>query len=113
MLYESVNSKITAPNTDSNAHHFYCYPNPYKSDTFSTDWSPRPTRLVVEAELGGTLYYYPVSLPELKQNTQCNVTLTVVRPGATSPEQDMDKYAAVFNIEVKDWYGPDSVTETI
>ena len=113
MLYEAVNSTITSPNTDSNAHHFYCYPNPNKSDTFSTDWSPRPTRLVVEAELGGTLYYYPVSLPELKQNTQCNVSLTVVRPGATSPEQDMDKYAAVFNIEIKDWYGPDTVTETI
>lgn len=113
MIVETINSQITAPNTDSNPHHFYCYPNPNESDTFSTSWSPRPTRLVVEAELDGLLYYYPIALPNLEQNTQYNVSLIVVRPGATSPEQDMEKYAVLFEIDVVDWYGPESVTESI
>lgn len=95
-------------------HHFYCYPNPYVNDTFSSDqWTPRPTRLVVEAMLGNVLYYYPVSLPELKQNTRYHVSLHIVRPGATSPEQDMDKYAVSFKINIVEWKGPENVTETI
>ncbi len=96
------------------AHHFYCYPNPHVNDTFSSDqWTPRPTRLVVEAMLGNVVYYYPVSLPELKQNTRYHVSLHIVRPGATSPEQDMDKYAVSLKINIEEWNGPENVTETI
>lgn len=115
IIYESL-SDIELQNKDEYTakHHFYCYPNPYQEDTFSADvWSPRPTRLVVEAELGGDLYYYPVSLPVLKQNTRYHVSLRIVRPGATSPEQDMGKYAASFTIKVEEWEGPENITETI
>lgn len=95
-------------------HHFYCYPNPYTTDTFAPDvWSPRPTRLVVEATLGNVRYYYPVSLPELKQNTRYYVSLHIIRPGATTPEQDMDKHAVSFKITVEEWKGPENVSETI
>lgn len=115
MIYDKisdVNIKDTKKYTTK--HHFYCYPNPYQDDTFSADsWTPRPTRLVVEAELGGVLYYYPVSLPELEQNVRYYVSLKIVRPGATSPEQDMDKYAVTFNIVIDDWDGPEDVSETI
>lgn len=105
---------VNVDGTYTSKHHFYCYPNPYQEDTFSADeWSPRPTRLVIEAELGGVLYYYPVSLPVLEQNTRYHVSLNVVRPGATSPEQDMDKYAASFKINVEEWNGPEDITETI
>lgn len=95
-------------------HHFYCYPNPYENDTFSADvWNERPTRLVLETTLGGVNYYYPVALPELEQNTRCHVSLHIIRPGATSPEQDMDKYAVSFKITVEEWKGPENVSETI
>lgn len=95
-------------------HHFYCYPNPCKNDTFSADvWSERPTRLVLETTLGGVLYYYPVALPELKQNTRYHVSLHIIRPGATSPEQDMDKYAVSFKITIEEWKGPENVSEII
>lgn len=115
MIYDKVSDvNIKDTKTYTTRHHFYCYPNPYKDDTFSSDsWTPRPTRLVVEAELGGVLYYYPVSLPELKQNVRYYVSLKIIRPGATSPEQDMDKYAVTFNIEIEDWDGPEDVSETI
>lgn len=95
-------------------HHFYCYPNPHDKDTFSpTVWSPRPTRLVIEAVLGGVLYYYPISLPPLEQNTRYYVSLQIARPGATSPEQDMDRHAVTFNIQVEKWIDSDDVSEII
>ena len=115
LIYENLgNVELHNPQIYSDKHHFYCYPNPYEEDTFSASvWTPRPTRLVVEAELDGKLYYYPVSLPVLKQNTIYNVSLHIVRPGATSPEQDMDRYAASFMIKVEEWEGPENITETI
>lgn len=95
-------------------HCFYCYPNEYVEDDYaSAVWTPRPTRLVVEAMLGTELYYYPVSLPELEANNQYQVSLNIVRPGATSPEQDMRKNDAFVNVVVEGWYGPESITERI
>ena len=95
-------------------HDFYTYPNPYGSGAVTgSDWGPRPTRLVVEAQLGGDLYYYPVVLPELKQNTRYHVYLHVVRPGALSPDEDMEKQAAVFDVNIVAWHGTEKVTETI
>lgn len=115
LVYDKINDvNIKETKQYTVKHHFYCYPNPYQEDTFSaTAWSPRPTRLVLETELGGVTYYYPVSLPVLEQNTRYHVSLHIIRPGATSPEQDMDKYAATFNINVVDWTGPENVSETI
>lgn len=115
MVYEDLGNLNIKPTREyKEQHHLYCYPNPHTTDTFAPDvWSPRPTRLVVEATLGNVQYYYPVSLPELKQNTRYYVSLHIVRPGATSPEQDMDKYAVSFKISVEEWKGPENVTETI
>ena len=115
LVYDEISGvNLKESKTYTAKHHFYCYPNPYVDDTFASDhWSPRPTRLVLEAVLGGVHYYYPVSLPQLKQNTRYHVTLNIIRPGATSPEQDMDKYAATFKINIEEWKGPENVTETI
>ena len=115
MLYEELsNLNIKTTKKYEQQHHFYCYPNPYTTDTFAPEtWTERPTRLVVEATLGNVPYYYPIALPELKQNTRYYVSLHIVRPGATSPEQDMDKYAVSFNIKVEEWKGPVDVSETI
>ena len=114
LVFDSLgNTELDNPDEYTDKHHFYCYPNPHVEDTFSTEWSPRPTRLVVEAQLGDDLYYYPVSLPVLKQNTRYHVSLKIVRPGATSPEQDMDRYAASFTIKVEEWEGPENIEEII
>lgn len=109
--FADVNLKGATDYTSS--HHFYCYPNPYENDDFSLQWSPRPTRLVVEAELGGEVFYYPVSLPVLERNNRYHVTLHIVRPGAKTPEQEMDRQAASFTINIVGWQGSSSVSETI
>lgn len=115
LLYEDLgNMNIKTTKLYKQQHHFYCYPNPHTADSFDSDvWNPRPTRLVVEATIGNVPYYYPVALPELKQNTRYHVSLRIIRPGSTSPEQDMDKYAVSFNITIEEWKGPENVSETI
>lgn len=94
-------------------HVFYSYPNPYETDSYSESWSERPTRLVVEAELGGKVCYYPVVLPKLQQNAVYDVVLTITRPGKDSPNEDMTKYDEFFTISVSDWDARTSVTETL
>lgn len=114
MILETLNDVNLKGGADyTSMHHFYCYPNPYENDDFSLQWSPRPTRLVVEAELGGEILYYPVSLPVLERNNRYHVNLHIVRPGAKSPEQDMDRQAATFTINIVGWQGSSSVSETI
>ena len=115
MIYDEIgNINLKETKKYTTKHHFYCYPNPHKDDTFAADqWSPRPTRIVIEATLGDVLYYYPVSLPVLEQNTRYHVSLHIVRPGATSPEQDMEKYAVSFKINIEEWKETDDVSETI
>lgn len=100
ILRDDINKSVKDYQT---THVFYSYPNPYVSDDFSPTWSPRPTRLVVEARVGGRLYYYPISLPELKQNTVYDVTLDIIRPGKVSPIDDMKKNDETFTVTVLEW----------
>lgn len=72
----------------SDAHTFYFYPNPTDVDSFRTDtWSPRHTRLVLEAAVDGETYYYPIDIPALGRNSVCSATDIVIHgPGWKHPE---------------------------
>ncbi len=94
-------------------HNFYCYPNPTVEDNSDAEWSARYTRLVVEVDLGGTVYYYPVSLPGLNQNTEYKVSLCITRPGSGSPDVPYDPDAATVSIEVLDWRKGDDINAVI
>ncbi len=94
-------------------HNFYCYPNPTVDDSSEEEWCARHTRLVVEVELGETLYYYPVTMPVLERNTQYEVTLTVTGPGTDDPDNPYNKDAANVSIELLDWYDGGEIKETI
>lgn len=108
---KGVTVSSTAPYTSQNT--FYCYPNTTESDSFSTTWSARHTRLVVEATLGSTTYYYPVTLPVMASNKIYDVNLKITRPGATKPDAEVDKFAAGFTVSVKDWETGTTVSEEI
>ena len=114
LIYDDMKSvAVSASSPYSASNTFYCYPNPSTQDSFNTTWSARHTRLVVEAYLGTTKYYYPVTLPVLEQNKVYDVKLTITRPGASVPDDEVDKYAADFTISVKSWETGASVTEEI
>lgn len=105
--------EITAetPYTAQNA--FYCYPNHVSQDSFEAEWCPRNTRLVVEATLGDEKYYYPVKLPKLEQNKCYEVNLIVTRPGAPTPDYDIKKFDADFNITVTNWSQGSKISKEI
>lgn len=114
--YNSIlRDNITSGTTKnySTEHVFYAYPNPFKADDFSATWSSRPTRLIVEAKLDGQLYYYPIALCELAQNTAYDVSLTITRPGTTDINADMTKYEDTFTIKVLPWETGEEVKEIL
>lgn len=108
---DGVNVSSSTPYQTQNT--FYCYPNPESGDSFSTTWSARHTRLVVEGTLNGTRYYYPVTLPQMESNKIYDVSLKITRPGATKPDAEVDKFAVGVSISVKNWETGATVVEEI
>jgi len=90
-------------------HYLYCYPNPVTKDTHGgKTFTPRRTRLVVEAELGSHLYYYPIDIvgtgDVLKQNTSFVISkLTITGPGVENPDDELKKGTSIVSINVELW----------
>lgn len=107
ILYDNVSSGTVAYNSSySDPHYFYVFPNTTDpaSDVFGGEWSSRCTRLVVEATLGGTPYYYPITIPSISNNRTYTINeLTITRPGSSSPDVPVSTASATFTISVADW----------
>lgn len=114
LIYDDMAGvEVTSSSPYSTKNAFYAYPNPTVNDAFGTTWTARHTRLVVETLLGSTKYYYPVTLPVLQQNKRYEVSLKITRPGADTPDAVVDKFAADFEVTVKDWETGAAVSEEI
>ena len=93
-LHDDVASgTIENGSTYDTDHYFYCYPNS----------TATKTRLVVEAEVGNYVYYYPVTLDKVAPNTAYTYSLTITRLGSDSPDKPVVEGAVQFNVTVKDW----------
>lgn len=114
IIYDTCSDVILTSDTPySQKHQFYCYENQSVSDVSGLPWSPRPTRLVIEATLGNDLMYYPVTIPNIKQNTAYSVKVNITRPGSSSPDIPVEIYEATSVIEVVDWNTGDTIIENI
>ncbi|MBQ9477125.1 MAG: FimB/Mfa2 family fimbrial subunit [Bacteroidales bacterium] len=90
------------------AHYFYCYPNLTGSDSSAAAWSPRYTRLVVEALYNGVTCYYPVNIVGSNKLLEANKlyrieTLRITGPGSTSPDVPINKGSGSFSVHVQNW----------
>ncbi len=107
LIYDG-NSYPLAYNAEyKESHVFYSFPNNCESKTGGS-WSPRATRLVIEAEYDdGTgskkLCYYPITLSKLEANKRYEVKLTIKRIGSTSPDKPVEFNSLSGLIEVVDW----------
>ena len=83
-----INASVDASHPYSAFHSFYFHPNPVEKDNRRTDtWSPRFTRLVMEASVDGETFYYPIDIPPVERNSVCAATNIVVHgPGCSHPE---------------------------
>ena len=111
-----IDATLTSDTPHVQEHAFYFYPNPLPEaqDTRSGTWSRRRTRLVIEAEIGGRTYYYPVTLPASRRNRTYIIEEAVIRKlGSRDPEKDEPGAIDVtFSTKTDDWSPTFTVTET-
>ena len=103
----NINASIDETHPYTTSHCFYFFPNPVEEDSFRTDiWSPRHTRLVIEASIDGNTYYYPIDIPPVNRNCVCLASNVVIHgPGWSHPEGGTFAEATV---EV-DWNTADAI----
>lgn len=116
-LYTQLPLSIVGSQSVNNV--YYAMPNPTESDSFSDEWCPRHTRLV----LSGSFYdgeilirngYYPIPIAGLKANN-CYIieSYTITRPGLEQPYEDGFKLTEGITIRVADWEENEPINETL
>lgn len=105
LLAEKISGVVLKNNSSHvQEHDFYVYPNPTDDDNSDLLWSPRHTRLVVQATLKGKTVYYPMTLPILEKNKCYTISeLTITRPGSSSPDEPVSIQTCKFKINILDW----------
>ena len=98
MLYEQIMQKIGAT-AHAIPHYFYCYPNEVEDETDET----RFTKLVIQADLNGNTYYYPIPLENIERNSAYSLSVNIMRPGTLDPEQPLEKGVLDVTLNVLDW----------
>ena len=111
-----IDAFLTADKPHVQEHTFYFYPNPLPEtqDNRGGTWSRRHTRLVIEAQIDGQTYYYPVTLPASARNKTYIIEEAVIRKlGSRDPEKDEPGAVDVtFSTSTDDWSPVFHVTET-
>ena len=102
-LYDSLGEGKTLSHgeTYDTEHYFYCYPNQ----------TTTKTRLVIEAEIGGQIYYYPIILDEVLPNNQYSYNVVLTRLGVDSPDASLDRGVYAVSVTMKDWKTNSSTVE--
>ena len=102
-LYDSLAEGHALANGDTyeTPHYFYCYPNQTSTKT----------RLVIEAEIGGQTYYYPIIVNKILPNNQYSYNVVLTRLGADSPDASIDRSAYTVQVTMKDWKSHSSIVE--
>lgn len=106
---QGINKVITASSPLTTPHYFYCYANPTTTDTEGgTSFTARPTRLVIETTLGGTTYYYPITIVGKSNTLNCNTSyevtnLKITGLGSSSPDVTPKKGSISFTVKATDW----------
>lgn len=109
-----LNTSVSAKETYSVPHYFYCYPNSVSSDSSEEVWTPRFTRLVVEATILGKTYYYPVNMENIEANHTYDIEeLKITRLGSSDPDVPVSLGSVSLTITVSDWETGASSTVTI
>ncbi|MBO8447654.1 MAG: hypothetical protein IAC29_00090 [Bacteroidetes bacterium] len=114
MTFRKIGKTMAPDETVGYEIPLYCLPNPAEEDREGgSSFTPRKTRLVVTATLGGTRYYYPVTIDRPERNTSYSVSMTITGPGSTDPDRPISKQALSFSISVSPWGDGGSYDERI
>lgn len=82
-------------------HRFYMMPNLTDTDSHDASWSPRYTRSLFRATIGGEEYFYPIPLPKGPNNMSYETTDIVVgRMGVKDEETELPFTAITYNVDI-------------
>lgn len=113
----AASQALAAGATHSDAHFFYSMPNGNSAAT-GGPFTPRAARLVIKAEIAGTVYNYPIVLPVLQNNKSYEINMVNItrvgniddgrepddaRPDDVDEEQPVVGFEQNFSIIVNDW----------
>ena len=111
MLYDEIAQEI-GDSGYKTAHYFYCYENMLTDESDDNKF----TRLVIQADLNGTTYYYPININRagygysstnghvgIKRNTSYSVDVTITRPGSLNPDSNLEFGAVTAKVNVMNW----------
>lgn len=111
MLYDQIAERVGDEGTDT-PHYYYCYENMAESENSSI----RFTRLVIQADLNGTTYYYPININRenfgytpsnahvgVKRNHTYTIDAVIKRPGSSDPDVIVEKGALDITTTILDW----------
>ena len=119
--YDEVNANVAAGSTNSTVHFFYSMPNLKDGQVGlapgETSFTPRRCRLVIKAEIAGSVYYYPILLPAMESNKSYEINLVNISrvgnlddgshdaddPDDTDEETPVSGFDQGFQISVNDW----------
>ena len=110
-LYDAI-SKAIGNEVYNTPHYFYTYENLMDTESVSN----RFTRLVIQADLDGHTYYYPVNINQegygyvasnghkgIKRNTSYKINVNILRPGSTNPDEPLQHGALSCSVNVVNW----------
>lgn len=111
MLYDAITPSVGDAGYTT-AHYFYTYENMPEQETVGN----RFTRLVIQGDLNGKTYYYPVNVNQdgyghvtgnghkgVRRNTSYELSATIFRPGTTDPDKPVEHGALGITLNVLDW----------
>lgn len=84
---------ISGAQPSYNAHYFYCYPNGQE----------KPTRLVVETEIDGETFYYPINIGTILPGNKYICSLNIKHLGSYSPEVLVEEGTVTATFAVSSW----------
>ena len=104
-LFSSPDGAVPALQGNRMNPQLYLYMYPNGADPSSVEGqSDFTTKLIIETELQGTLYYYPISLGYTQPNHAYTVNdVRITRLGSTDPNLPVTTAACTFSIQVSDW----------
>ncbi len=104
--HDDINETIHAGESHSKLHTFYMCANHF-TDNGTPDpvkWSPRQTKLVVEASIDSSIYYYSVILKSVEANFHHNIkNLIITRKGSTQPDIPVENTIVNPSVEIEPW----------
>ena len=104
MLFWEGSVTVTPGSAATVGKSFYAMPNPLSGGDYGSPWSARGTRIALELLIGGAANWYTIDLPAMEGNRHYVVNEVVIRgPGATAPDQPLDRSLVTFGVDILDW----------